>query len=133
MHADYEDITSRVAESPTWWDFNGTPRYGEFSPDLCPSIYTRQVFLLKIACQACKREFEVEMHVDLQDRLPVEKDTVQQLHYGDPPRHDCVGDSMNCIDLAVLQAWGKGRMGGWKRNTALEVEFEEVAGDYDTE
>ena len=62
MHANYFDIISRIDEKPTWYDQNGTPRYEEFNPDLCPNIYAQQVFLLKIACQACGEEFDVEMN-----------------------------------------------------------------------
>ena len=37
MKESYEDITSRIPESPSWYDQNGTPRYGEFSPERCPN------------------------------------------------------------------------------------------------
>jgi hypothetical protein len=101
MHTSYSDIKSRIAEEPQWYDSNGVPRYDEFEVGACPDIYTDQVVLMRIACQACKREFKVEMHGDWWRPL----DHPRNLHYGDPPAHDCVGDSMNCVDLEVLQAW----------------------------
>ena len=30
MHEPYDDIKSRVAEEPSWYDENGTPRYGDY-------------------------------------------------------------------------------------------------------
>lgn len=101
MKSNYRDIRDRIPEEPEWYDQNGVPRYGKFDPALCPNIYSNQVFLLKIACQDCHREFRVEMHSDWYDvvRHP------SKLHYGDPPIHECVGDTMNCVDLEVLQVW----------------------------
>src|SRR3989304_6539495 len=116
MHEGYEDIISRIPEPPSWWDQNGTPRYGKFHPSACPDIYSNEVVLLGIACQDCAREFEVEMHSSLWSTFhPV------KLHYGDPPRHGCVGDTMNCEDLAVLQVWHRPyETHEWERRPELE-------------
>lgn len=46
---------------PNWWDENGTPRFMEHHPRLCPDIYADEVALLEIACQACERRFKVQM------------------------------------------------------------------------
>jgi hypothetical protein len=97
----FSDITSRIVEDPSWWDSNGTPRYGKFRPNRCPDIYSDIVVLLRIACQSCGREFDVEMHAVLWG----EQFNPKKLHYGDPPSHDCVGDTMNCDDLAVVEVW----------------------------
>lgn len=101
MHHDYPDILALTDKAPLWYDMNGVPRFAPFTPELCPSIYARTVALLEIACQWCGRTFRVEVH----DVCYNDNDDPRYFHYGDPPRHDCVGDSMNCIDLAVLEAW----------------------------
>ena len=115
MNANYEDIISRIAESPRWYDANGTPRYDDFHPRYCPNIYSDQVILLRIACQACGEEFDVEMHAGFFEELNPRK-----VHYGDPPRHDCMGDTMNCEDLEVLQVWQRVGFDEWKRYPELE-------------
>lgn len=120
----YSDITSRIAEPPSWWDENGTPRYGEFSPDRSPNIYADQVALLLIACQACGQEFRVEMNAGYWSR-----DTnraPREWHYGDPPRHDCVGDTMNCNDMAVLEFWTRRHARNWERHPLLEVPVDDA-------
>lgn len=106
MHTHYHDILDRITEPPSWWDQNGTPRYGAFTPQACPDIYSNQVVLLEIACQACGTLFQVEMHMGLWDdvqhsRLP------REWHYGDPPYHGCVGDTMNCDDRQVMEVWSR--------------------------
>jgi hypothetical protein len=115
MHEAYEDIISRISEAPTWYDQNGTPRYGKFTPDHCPNIYSSNVILMKIACQFCGQRFHVEMHTDIWDeRISPPK----KWHYGDPPRNVCDGggDTMNCEDLAVLEVWSKTNpLRDWKR------------------
>lgn len=116
MHTGYNDIKERIDEEPTWYDVNGCPRYGEFTPEHCPNIYARTVVLLCIACQACGEEFCVEMHGDVFSDI----EHPDKLHYGDPPIHDCVGDTMNCEDLEVLQVWHRDSPGEWERHPELE-------------
>lgn len=117
MKAYYQDILLRISEEPKWYDQNGVPRFDEFHPKYCPNIYTRQVFLLNIACQACSKEFRVEMHSNWWE--PIEYP--RELHYGDPPIHSCVGDSMNCEDLEILEAWSHPHgLSDWKRITEQE-------------
>lgn len=115
MKANYEDILSRIDEEPTWYDQNGVPRYGDFNVRLCPNIYSNQAVLLRIACQDCGQEFTVEMHSSLFS--PIRHP--HKLHYGDPPIHGCVGDTMNCEDLEVLQVWGR-VSDEWERRSDLE-------------
>jgi len=124
MNHGFHDILSRIDERPSWYDSNGTPRYGEFTPQMAPNIYTTQVVLLRIACQACGEEFAVEMHSTYFSPI----DHPAKLHYGDPPRHNCVGDTMNCDDLEVLQVWHKPRsLGEWERVPSLEGIIDEEA------
>ena len=101
MQALYSDILSLTAKPPRWYDQNGVPRYCEFHPHYCPDILSPEVALLRIACRHCGQEFEAEVHAEYFGRLG----SSSSLHYGDPPAHSCVGDSMNCRDLAVLQVW----------------------------
>ena len=116
MHENYRDITSRIAEPPKWYDANGAPRYDDFHPDFCPDIYSDEIILLRIACQACGRKFDVEIHSGLFEEL-----RPKECHYGDPPAHGCVGDTMNCVDLEVLQVWYKHYpMDEWERHPELE-------------
>jgi hypothetical protein len=118
MHSNYEDIRSRIPEEPTWYDANGVPRYGPFKPEMCPNIYAHTVVLLRIECQYCKREFSVEMHDEVFAPIKHPKN----LHYGDPPVHECVGggDTQNCDDLAVLEVWHREGIGEWVRFPELE-------------
>ena len=118
MHANYEDIVSRIVEKPTWWDNNGTPRYGVFHPNLSPDIYTNHVGLFRISCQSCGMRFNVEMHDGIWgDRMRFRP---AKWHYGDPPIHGCVGDTMNCEDLAIMEFWTKESLGDWERKTQYE-------------
>jgi len=142
MLARYEDITSRIKEKPNWYDENGVPRYGIFKPDLTPDIYANEIVLLRIACQDCDKEFLVEMswgyHQKIWDRHAEsfstrmrewikkgedKKETWPPLHYGDPPIHDCVGDTMNCIDIEVIEFWKKEDF-DWQRIKKFEIGLE---------
>lgn len=140
MHIHYKDILERIQEEPTWWDNNGCPRYGEFNPMLAPNVYAIEVLLLLISCQNCRKRFKVEMHFDMLDQFNLIKDPIvkvptlkdcieakERIHYGDPPFHNCVGDSMNCYDLKVLEFWRSGDMKTeprFVRVPELEVELE---------
>lgn len=116
MREAYQDIRERIAEDPTWYDKNGAPRYGEFSTQLCPDIYANTVVLLRILRQACHQPFDVEMSSGY--FAPIQNPF--KLHYGDPPSHGCVGDTMNCEDIAVLQVWNKESLSKWERRADLE-------------
>ena len=118
MRENYSDILGRIKEPPTWYDANGTPRYGEFHPDKCPDIYSNQVALLEIACQDCGKTFLVEMHTGIFDGKRTRPPT--KWHYGDPPIHGCVGDTMNCEDLSVVQFWKREDAITWVRHTEFE-------------
>jgi len=118
MYENYDDIKSRITEEPTWYDQNGTPRYGRFTPSQCPNIYANVVMLVRIVCQDCKAEFLVEMHAGIfehrQEAPPF------RWHYGDPPVHGCIGDTMNCEDLEVMEAWTREGVIDWARRPEFE-------------
>lgn len=49
--------------TPLWWDENGCPRFDAHST-YCPKyrpVHADEVVLLRIACQSCEREFDVQM------------------------------------------------------------------------
>jgi len=122
MHIIYHDIISRISEGPTWYDNNGVPRYGKFNPEQCPDIYTQAVGLFLITCQYCRKEFKVEMHSDFCGFRATNPPS--KWHYGDPPIHGCVGDTMNCIDIEILEFWIKRDFSEeWKRYKWFEGEI----------
>lgn len=135
MNNRYADITSRIAEQPTWYDEHAVPRYERFSPGAQANIYADRVALVLIACQNCRREFRVCMSESPMDRLPFEgrvpvsiEHDIQEgiLHYGDPPNADCCpsGPSMNCLDLRVVEFWRRVDH-VWVRDQYLEVGLED--------
>lgn len=127
MHGTYEDIIKRIDEPPKWYDENGTPRYDAPRPDLAPNIYASQVIFMLIKCQNCEKEFVVEMSYErnyperelasFTERLEnIPKNyVIFPIHYGDPPRHGCIGDTMNSIPLKILELWEE-KKGVWKKN-----------------
>ena len=116
MKSNYADILALTIKEPVWYDENGTPRFVPFRPELCPSIYAGVIVLLRIVCQWCGEEFLVEMHDSVFS--PIKHP--HKLHYGDPPIHNCVGDTMNCEDLAVMEVWYREHVGDWIRRPELE-------------
>ena len=129
----YEDIRSRIAEEPKWWDENGVPRYCDFSPQAVADIYARQAALVEIACQNCGQLFLVAMSQGMPFNpwtgKPVEtlEEQVRRdgIHYGDPPNAGCcaAGPSMNCEDNRVVQfwRWRSAPLFDWERIPALEI------------
>lgn len=143
MNAYYEDIRKRINEEPKWYDCHGVPRYDTFHPSLSPNIYAEEIVLLEISCQDCRRKFLVEMNWSIMEQVfnrhSESFSTVMKLwmeskdknkrwppfHYGDPPAHGCVGDTMNCYDLRIVEFWVKNTTGFDKvRKTEWEVELE---------
>ena len=126
----YDDILSRIGEEPSWWDDNGTPRYGEFRPALAPNVYAKEVAFVLIACQACGTEFRVthtwapwtptergKWTKPLTERFP-------HLYYGDPPNAGCchVGQTMSSDPIRVLEFWSRDS-NEWVRRPEFEIEF----------
>lgn len=128
MHHLYADILSRIKEDPAWYDSNGVPRFGKFTPDSCPNIYAKEVCLLAIRCQSCHQQFKVELHMDLVQQMQFDSNVTLAgwirggtIHYGDPPRHDCaIGNAMNCDDLEVIEYWHRPKS-EWIRDSSLEI------------
>lgn len=51
------------------------------------------------------------------------------LHYGDPPRHGCLGagETMNCYDVKIKQCWIKNRdTFEFERHNEFEITLEEI-------
>ncbi len=111
MHNDYGDIRSRISDEPLWFDDNGVPRYEAFSPMMLPCIYATQAALLEIKCQGCQRKFMVGIGNGFLPPTVLRKD---ELHYGDPPLHGCIGDTMNSMPLQVHEFWERSKM-EWER------------------
>lgn len=132
MNHHYNDIRSRIAEPPRWFDENGVPRYDDFSPRDVANIYAREAVLVRIACQGCGARFDVAFSRDRigwkcgkMVELPPLADSIRDgsLHYGDPPNIGCcpAGPTMNCDDLRVLEYWRRSKSGfDWDRDGALE-------------
>lgn len=128
MLREYDDITSRIDVQPTWYDEQGVPRYEPFQPDML-GVYDDIASLQKIACQDCGRRFLVAQSSELTRRLMwfgVEKANavtaleIARAHYGDPPRHGCVGDTMNVELVAVMEVWRKNKCLDWCRLRGVE-------------
>ena len=108
MHAQYDDITSRIDTPPVWFDEFSVPRYCEFAPYRSASIHIGEIALVEITCQSCLRVFHVGF-----SRLNVPSGTIagairaRTLHYGDPPNVRCcdAGPSMNSVPRCVLEYW----------------------------
>jgi len=144
MHPRYDDITSRIAEKPSWWQEGGVPRYGTFHPGRSASIYAREVALVEIACQACDARFKVVFDAGQIEQYQGEglADRIRAgtLHYGDPPNAGCcpAGPTMNSEPVAVLEYWSRchqeyvdgggvitdfAKYDAWRREALLEGPF----------
>ena len=135
MKPSYTDIEKRIKEKPKWYDKNGVPRYDDFHPDLAPNIYAEQVVLMKVKCQYCGRSFLVELdwgkysdEDDLKTRI-----IDATINYGDPPHHNCIGDSMNSIPIKIMEFWDLEHNREspeyvkleWKRKQVYELKIED--------
>lgn len=115
MHHHYDDIRSRIAEAPLWWDENAVPRYCTFAPGAGADIYCDEIALVEIACQGCDTRYLVAMShgstrwgaKGLELHGMWTREDVERFHYGDPPNAQCcaAGPTMNCIDLRVVEFW----------------------------
>lgn len=143
MHHDYEDIRSRIAEPPLWWDENAVPRYCAFEPNAIANIYADEAVLAEITCQRCGRPFRVAFSQDGMQRCTRKGNArladdirLKELHYGDPPNARCcdAGPTMNSEPRRVLEYWSThhaeyvvdglvkdGRYFDWRRDPGLEV------------
>jgi hypothetical protein len=126
-------LCSCVAK-PLWWDSNGVPRFVDHHPDLCADIYANEIVLMVVACQACAREFPVQLSVGLMDLIYAskrEEATLEALiradiiHYGDPPHVECcpAGPTMNVLDLRIVEFWRRATDSTWSRVAELEIDL----------
>lgn len=115
MLPDYDDIRKAAGDkTPLWYDGNGVPRYAPFTPQML-GIYDDFALLVEIKCQSCGEHFLVgegwTRHHILMAKGEVEivtrtlRKLAENYHYGDPPRHGCVGDTMGCIEVRIVEAW----------------------------
>jgi hypothetical protein len=143
MNHDYDDIRSKIAEPPQWWDENAVPRYCTFTPDSTANIYADEVVMAEITCQSCGRPFRVAFAQDSMaryarpDKARLADDIrTKALHYGDPPNVWCcsAGPTMNSEPRRVLEYWSihheeyvddskitDMRYFDWRRDPTLEV------------
>jgi hypothetical protein len=115
MNPSYQDILDATDIPPIWWDGNGTPRFAAFHPNM-QGIYDHYAVLAEIACQDCSERFFVADGYPQLREGDVFEESVKNYHYGDPPQHGCIGDTMNCIDLRLVEVWTRGvndPFGGW--------------------
>ena len=143
MLPSYDDIKSRIPEEPKWYDDNGVPRYGDFTPNNVPNIYAEEAMLMEISCQDCGERFLVALQTaGMMDKLwnPKARSLSERIdeylkekehngfpfHYGDPPIHGCVGDTMNCEDHRIVEFWQR-KDYEWVRVPRYEIaEVEEI-------
>lgn len=131
MWPDYQDVISRIVEPPTWWDSSGYPRWDE-PKDGATNIYVDEGIVVRIGCQGCDKTFLVvyeESHYepllreDHRGLITMAKDG-DPPHYGDPPRHGCVGDTMNSYAISTVRTWKRGPV-----DKGLHYEYETVDWD----
>lgn len=123
MKKDFRDIRKAIPVDPYWYDELGTPRYDVFHPTML-GVYDNYAVYGTIECQACGEQFEVgagSTGYSAGTRPWTLKDIVEKYHYGDPPIHECVGDTMMSENFTVLQAWEHDHAGDWNRVSALET------------
>lgn len=139
MRHHFNDIRSRIAEPPQWWDEDGVPRYCEFGPREVSNIYAKACALVLIACQECRTEYRVAFAWawNWTDRQgpPRTVEAVRQLHYGDPPNacENCAsGATMNCDDVRVLEFWRQDKF-EWVRIPEFEIPLADGGGHDDTD
>jgi hypothetical protein len=120
LYISYDDILNRISERPTWWD-NGIPRYGKFHPANL-GIYCNVGLLVHTECQMCGLRFDCGTGVryspqDFWDRMDINP---YEIGLGDPPNHNCYGDSMSAWTIQIIECWER-RDFDWVRNHGREI------------
>lgn len=133
----YEDILSRIDESPKWFDEQGVPRFEKFSPDQCADIYAQEVVFFEIECQNCRRKFDVceswsSLACDRENSLG-KSIPLYGLHYGDPPNIECcpAGPTMSSMTIKIHEFWRRANHGPMEWVRVPEIEAIDVADKYD--
>lgn len=134
MHRHYADLLALTSEPPKWWDDNAVPRWCEFSPHAL-GVYIDQAALIEIKCQACERPMLVAASWGRTDatigaiRRGEDVSSIKSLadfaesrdlRWGDPPNHNCGGDSMSSEPVRVVEFWDRISW-EWERRPELEV------------
>jgi hypothetical protein len=129
MKPSYADIRNRIEAAPLWFDEHGVPRYDPFTPRM-GSIYARDVALIEIQCQACDFTALVSIGFDAWEMTPSytrpTTGNIGSYHYGDPPIHGCVGDTMNVESRRIIEFWSCNTFIEWHRLAEHEVEIEPI-------
>jgi hypothetical protein len=138
MKGSYDDILSRIADPPLWFDEHGVPRWVTFGPQEVSNIYCQQVVLLAIECQGCGAPFSVALSWAEHDGYLYKAQALDvstrngSIHYGDPPNIGCCpsGPTMNSNPKRVLEFWqfstdanSTNNWRSWRRVPELEVEL----------
>jgi hypothetical protein len=139
MHRSYNDIRSRIAEHPSWWQEGGVPRYGTFDPEVAGSVYANEIALVEIACQLCRTPFLATIETSRRDGRIAQGIRDRSLSYGDPPNVDCcgAGAATSSLTCRVVQYWARGheefvnkdrvvtdlQFFEWRRDPSLELVF----------
>jgi len=131
MRPDYYDIRSRIAESPSWFDDHGVPRYGEFSPRNSANLYAKEAVLAEIRCQGCDQTYRVGFSYNIEQTTDPVRPLAQhiragRLDYGDPPNACChAGATMSSIPVRVLEYWWRQEPSKmhWQRDASLETDL----------
>lgn len=113
VHANYQDITSRIPSPPNWFDEHAVPRYCGFHPNHSASIYVPEVALVEIGCQRCGRAFRVAIsQVNFPEAPIADAIRAENLSFGDPPSHlhilngePCTGNTMSSRSRKVVEYW----------------------------
>lgn len=117
----YTDITSRIAEPPTWW-LEGVPRYGPFDPKEL-NVYNKQSLLVHTVCQICDARFDVGLYAP-SSRYPDDfRDVIEayaSVQAGDPPSACCGGGHTSSMEIEVLEFWERTGL-EWTRDETMEL------------
>jgi hypothetical protein len=129
----YDDILSRIAEEPVWFDEHAVPRYCQFAPDKLANIYAHEAVLAEITCQVCKRVFRVAFSsANWNSGTIADAIRSQTLHYGDPPNVECCGNAdMNSEPRKVIEYWRRWDPKYIQRRGGMDVISDPAASNWD--
>lgn len=143
MHESYEDIRSRIADPPQWFDEHAVPRFCAFDPMRVANIYADEAVLAEVTCQSCGHSFSVAFSRDRMEAFELkcslsDEIRTRSLHYGDPPNIGCCGPgpTMNSEPRRVMEYWHRSHREyvdegvvtdmayfEWRRDPALETDI----------